>query len=77
VQKRTFEVRWKKYRPVREFCWESLKEGDHLRDLGVDGRIILKEMAKVACDDMEWIYLPPDWDQWWALLNTVMNLWVP
>jgi hypothetical protein len=24
------------------FCWESLRVGDHLGDLGVDGTVILK-----------------------------------
>jgi hypothetical protein len=24
------------------FCWENLSEGDHLEDLSIDGRIILK-----------------------------------
>ena len=24
------------------FCWEELREGDHLEGLGVDGRIMLK-----------------------------------
>jgi hypothetical protein len=24
------------------FCWENLREGDHLEDPGVDGRIMLK-----------------------------------
>ena len=24
--------------------------------------------------DMDWIYLPQDWDKWHSLVNTVMNL---
>jgi hypothetical protein len=26
---------------------------------------------------MDWIYLAQDRDQWRALVNTAMNLWVP
>jgi hypothetical protein len=26
---------------------------------------------------VEWIHLAQDMDQWWALVNTVMYLWVP
>jgi hypothetical protein len=28
-------------------------------------------------DGMDWIDLAQDRDQWRALLNTVMNLWIP
>jgi hypothetical protein len=28
-------------------------------------------------DGMDWIDLAQDRDQWMALVNTVMNLWVP
>jgi hypothetical protein len=41
-------------------------------DIEVDGKIILKWKA---LDQMEWIYLVQDRDQWWALVNTVMKLW--
>jgi hypothetical protein len=26
---------------------------------------------------MDWIELAQDRDRWWALVNVVMNLWVP
>jgi len=26
---------------------------------------------------MNWIHLAQNRDQWWALMNTVMNLWIP
>jgi hypothetical protein len=29
------------------FWWGNLKEGDHLNDLGIDGRIILKGILKI------------------------------
>jgi hypothetical protein len=28
-------------------------------------------------DSVNWIHLTQDRDQWWALMTTVMNLWVP
>ena len=55
----------------------DLKDGDHLEDLGVDRRIILKWIFKKRMGGMEWIDLAQDRDMWWALVNTVMNLWVP
>ena len=30
----------------RGFCWGNVSERDHLGDLGVDGRIILKSIFK-------------------------------
>jgi hypothetical protein len=33
----------------------------------------LKEKGR---DNADWIHLAHAWVQWWALLNTVMSLWV-
>jgi hypothetical protein len=35
------------------------------------------DLRKIRWDDMDWIDLAQDRDQWRALVNTVMNLWVP
>jgi hypothetical protein len=58
------------------YWWESQK-----RPLGrpkhrwVDNiKIDLREIGR---DGMEWINLAQDRGQWKALVNTVMNLWVP
>jgi hypothetical protein len=34
-------------------------------------------LREIGWDDMDWIYLAQNRDQWWALVNTVMNLQVP
>lgn len=28
-------------------------------------------------EDVDWAHLVPEWNQWWALENTVVNLQVP
>jgi hypothetical protein len=53
-----------------------LKGGDHLGALGEDWRIILKCILK-GLEGVDWIHLAQDRVQWKALVNTVMNLWVP
>jgi hypothetical protein len=35
------------------------------------------ELREIGWDGMDWIDLAQDRDQWWALVNTVMNLRVP
>jgi hypothetical protein len=55
----------------------SLNERDHLEDLGVGGRIILKWIFKTGDGGMDWIVLAQDGDRWQALVNAVMSLRVP
>ena len=56
------------------WCWNPRKR-DHLEDLGVDGRIILRwTFRKWLVGGMDWIDLAEDRDTCWALVNAVMNL---
>jgi hypothetical protein len=59
------------------FCCGNLGEGDILEDPGVDGGIILIGILKRGNGGMDWNNLAQDRDSWWALVNAVMNLWVP
>jgi hypothetical protein len=36
---------------VYSFCWGNLRERGHLKDLGVDGRMILKRIFK-KCNEL-------------------------
>jgi hypothetical protein len=35
------------------------------------------DLIETGSDGMDWIDLAQDSDKWRALVNTVMNLWVP
>jgi hypothetical protein len=58
------------------FWWESPKEGDHLEDRGVDGRMELEWfLGRLAGGGgVEWIHFPQDRDRWRAVVNPMMNL---
>ena len=48
-----------------------------LQDLRVNGRIILKWILEIKWEGVYWINLFQNRDKWLAVVNTVMNLWVP
>jgi hypothetical protein len=48
-----------------------------LEDLCIDGCIILKLIFKKLNGSIDWIDVDQDSDGWQALLNALMNLWVP
>jgi len=51
---------------------ENLKE-----DTGIDGKCIGMDRRERGWKGVDWMQLAQDWDQWWALLNMVVNLQVP
>jgi hypothetical protein len=65
-------------RCIPDFGRENPREGDHLGDPGVDGRIILMmDIREVGCGGMNWIELAQDRDRWRAVVNAVMSPRVP
>ena len=35
------------------------------------------DLKEVCLEGMDWIFLAEDEDKWWAVVNLVMNIWVP
>jgi hypothetical protein len=35
------------------------------------------DLRETEWGGMDWIHMAPDRDQWWALVNTAMNLQLP
>jgi hypothetical protein len=45
----------------------------HLKDMFVDGNLILKWMFKKYDGDVDWFGLGQSWNKWQAVVNTAMN----
>jgi len=54
----------------------NLKRIEHSEHLDVDGNIRI-DLRETGCEDEDWMHLTQDIDQWWAVMNTAMNLQVP
>jgi hypothetical protein len=50
------------------YWWESQKERDHKED---------QDLREIGWNIVDWIDLAQDRDHWRALVNMVMNFWVP
>jgi hypothetical protein len=37
---------------------------------------IRMDLREIGWEIVDWMHLAQDGDQWWALVNMVMNLWV-
>jgi hypothetical protein len=57
--------------------WGNLRDRDHWGDPDVDGRIILMDLQEVGGGYGDWMELAQDRDRGRALVNAVMNFWVP
>jgi len=68
---------WGKREVYTGFWWGNLREGDHLEDTGIDGRILLRQFFRKWDGVMDWIDLAQDRDRWQVHVNLVMNLWGP
>jgi hypothetical protein len=53
--------------------WGNLAERSSLKDLGTDGRIILKRIYETWIGGMDCTGLSHDRNMWCALLNAVIN----
>jgi hypothetical protein len=56
------------------FWWGNVGKRDHVENLGVYERIILKWIFNKWDGGINWIALAQDKDRWRALVNAVVNI---
>ena len=65
----------------RDVCRVLVGKPEGKRSFGKPSRIwadnIKMDLPVVGCEGMDWIDMAQDRDRWRALVNAVMNLWVP
>jgi hypothetical protein len=57
--------------------WGDLRETDHLEDLTINGKIILKCLQEVEWEGRDRIYLAKDRDRRRTFVDVVMNIQIP
>jgi hypothetical protein len=65
---------WERREKCTRFWWESPREGDHLEDQGVGGKMGSEWIWETGLGDVDWIRLVEDRDRWRAVVSAVMNL---
>jgi predicted CoA-binding protein len=38
---------------------------------------IKMHLKEIGCEDLDWVNMARDWDKWLAILQTVIDVWVP
>ena len=54
-----------------------MKERDHLEEMCVDGKVN-NEMyfREILWEGVDWVHLVQNRDKWFAVVSTVINIWV-
>jgi hypothetical protein len=63
----------KEERCIQGFWWGNLRERNHLKDPGVDGKIILRCIFRKRNGSMDWIDLAQDRDRRRELVHAIMS----
>ena len=68
---------WGKGDEYTGFWRKNLRKDDYLKNPGVDGRMILKQIFEKVDGDLDWIDLAQDREKWRAVLKAEMNFRIP